>query len=61
MLDATVEVAGGNVDIHVLMALAAVSSVIMGNVWEGGLLLSMFSMSHLGTFLHLLLVACFGQ
>eukprot|EP00850_Spirogloea_muscicola_P014894 SM000110S18901 [mRNA] locus=s110:246472:250725:+ [translate_table: standard] len=46
VLDALVDLAGGQVNIHVLMALAAVASVCMGNAIEGGLLLAMFSISH---------------
>jgi hypothetical protein len=49
LLDATIDVAGGNVNIHVLMAFAALASVVMGSALEGGLLLAMFSLSHLGT------------
>lgn len=48
LLDATIDVAGGNVNIHVLMAFAALASVVMGSALEGGLLLAMFSLSHLG-------------
>lgn len=48
LLDATIDVAGGNVNIHVLMAFAALASVFMGSALEGGLLLAMFSLSHLG-------------
>jgi cation transport ATPase len=48
VLDATIDVAGGKVNIHVLMAFAALASVFMGNALEGGLLLAMFSLSHLG-------------
>ncbi|CAK9274654.1 unnamed protein product [Sphagnum jensenii] len=47
VLDATIDVAGGKVNIHVLMAFAALASVFMGNALEGGLLLAMFSLSHL--------------
>ncbi|KAL0733744.1 hypothetical protein Bca4012_009954 [Brassica carinata] len=46
-LDALMEVAGGRVNIHVLMALAAFASVFMGNALEGGLLLSMFNLAHI--------------
>eukprot|EP00850_Spirogloea_muscicola_P014493 SM000104S09363 [mRNA] locus=s104:324637:335005:+ [translate_table: standard] len=46
VLDALVDLAGGQVNIHVLMALAAVASACMGNALEGGLLLAMFSISH---------------
>lgn len=42
------DVAGGRVNIHVLMALAAFASVFMGNALEGGLLLSMFNLAHIG-------------
>lgn len=42
------DVAGGKVNIHVLMALAAFASVFMGNALEGGLLLSMFNLAHIG-------------
>jgi cation transport ATPase len=48
VLDATIDVGGGKVNIHVLMAFAALASVFMGNALEGGLLLAMFSLSHLG-------------
>ncbi|KAF3574239.1 hypothetical protein F2Q69_00062770 [Brassica cretica] len=46
-LDAIIDVAGGKVNIHVLMALAAFASVFMGNALEGGLLLSMFNLAHI--------------
>lgn len=46
LLDAIIDVAGGNVNIHVLIAFAALASVFMGNALEGGLLLAMFSLSH---------------
>ncbi|EFJ33746.1 hypothetical protein SELMODRAFT_167322 [Selaginella moellendorffii] len=46
VLDACMDVAGGKVNIHVLMALAAFGSVFMGNALEGALLLAMFSLSH---------------
>lgn len=39
---------GGKVNIHVLMALAAFASVFMGNGLEGGLLLAMFNLAHIG-------------
>lgn len=42
------DVAGGRVNIHVLMALAAFASLFMGNALEGGLLLSMFNLAHIG-------------
>lgn len=35
-------------NIHVLMALAAFASVFMGNALEGGLLLTMFNLAHIG-------------
>lgn len=35
-------------NIHVLMALAAFASVFMGNALEGGLLLVMFNLAHIG-------------
>lgn len=47
VLDASIDVAGGKVDIHVLMAFAALASVLMGSALEGGLLLAMFGLSHL--------------
>ncbi|KAJ8764345.1 hypothetical protein K2173_006085 [Erythroxylum novogranatense] len=46
-LDALTDVAGGKVNIHVLMALAAFASLFMGNALEGGLLLAMFNMAHI--------------
>ncbi|GLJ16033.1 hypothetical protein SUGI_0266000 [Cryptomeria japonica] len=46
-LDALVDIAGGKVNIHVLMASAAFASVFMGNALEGGLLLAMFSLAHI--------------
>lgn len=45
--DALVDIAGGKVNIHVLMALAAFASVFMGNLLEGGLLLAMFNLAHI--------------
>lgn len=48
VMDAAIDVAGGRVNIHVLMAVAAFASVVMGNALEGGLLLAMFSLSHQG-------------
>lgn len=42
------DIAGGKVNIHVLMALAAFASVFMGNALEGGLLLAMFNLAHIG-------------
>lgn len=47
ILDASVDIAGLKVNIHVLMALAAFASLLMGNALEGGLLLAMFSLSHI--------------
>ena len=47
-LDALMDIAGGKVNIHVLMALAAFASVFMGNALEGGLLLAMFNLAHIG-------------
>ncbi|CAN1815100.1 Probable cadmium/zinc-transporting ATPase HMA1, chloroplastic [Linum perenne] len=47
-LDALIEIAGGKVNIHVLMAMAAFASVFMGNALEGGLLLAMFNLAHIG-------------
>lgn len=46
-LDALVDITGGKINIHVLMALAAFASVFMGNVLEGGLLLAMFNLAHI--------------
>ncbi|ERN05712.1 hypothetical protein AMTR_s00006p00237340 [Amborella trichopoda] len=46
-LDAVVDLAGGRVNIHVLMALAAFASVFMGNSLEGALLLAMFNLAHI--------------
>lgn len=46
LLDATVDILGGNINIHVLMAMAAFGSVFMGTALEGALLLAMFSISH---------------
>lgn len=46
-LDALVDIFGGKVNIHVLMALAAFASVFMGNSLEGGLLLTMFNLAHI--------------
>ena len=42
------DIAGGKVNIHVLMSLAAFASVFMGNALEGGLLLAMFNLAHIG-------------
>lgn len=39
-------------NIHVLMALAAFASVFMGNALEGGLLLAMFNLAHIGEHLY---------
>ncbi|KAI3908160.1 hypothetical protein MKW98_029461 [Papaver atlanticum] len=46
-LDASIDIAAGKVNIHVLMALAAFASVFMGNALEGGLLLAMFNLAHI--------------
>ncbi|GAB4846941.1 Probable cadmium/zinc-transporting ATPase hma1, chloroplastic [Ancistrocladus abbreviatus] len=46
-LDALIDIAGGKVNIHVLMALAAFASVFMGNSLEGGLLIAMFNLAHI--------------
>ncbi|XP_030486040.1 probable cadmium/zinc-transporting ATPase HMA1, chloroplastic isoform X2 [Cannabis sativa] len=46
-LDALIDLSGGKVNIHVLMALAAFASVFMGNALEGGLLLAMFNLAHI--------------
>ncbi|KAG1363333.1 BnaA09g42040D-like protein [Cocos nucifera] len=46
-LDALLNLAGGIVNIHVLMALAAFASVFMGNSLEGALLLAMFNLAHI--------------
>ncbi|XP_065876473.1 probable cadmium/zinc-transporting ATPase HMA1, chloroplastic isoform X2 [Euphorbia lathyris] len=46
-LDALTDIAGGKVNIHVLMALAGFASVFMGNTLEGGLLLAMFNLAHI--------------
>ncbi|KAM0938995.1 putative P-type ATPase, HAD superfamily, P-type ATPase, transmembrane domain superfamily [Dioscorea sansibarensis] len=46
-LDAVVNIAGGKINIHVLMALAAYASIFMGNSLEGGLLLAMFNLAHI--------------
>lgn len=47
-LDALTDIAGGKVNIHVLMAFAAFASIFMGNSLEGGLLLAMFNLAHIG-------------
>ncbi|KAM7265849.1 hypothetical protein ACFE04_003532 [Oxalis oulophora] len=46
-LDALIDITGGKVNIHVLMALAAFASIFMGNTLEGGLLLAMFNLAHI--------------
>ncbi|QDP16882.1 hypothetical protein Tsubulata_009111 [Turnera subulata] len=46
-LDALTDIAGGKVNMHVLMAMAAFASVFMGNALEGGLLLAMFNLAHI--------------
>ncbi|KAK3004706.1 hypothetical protein RJ639_018914 [Escallonia herrerae] len=46
-LDALMDITGGRINIHVLMALAAFASVFMGNLLEGGLLLAMFNLAHI--------------
>lgn len=46
-LDALIDITGGKINIHVLMALAAFASAIMGNPLEGGLLLAMFNLAHI--------------
>ncbi|CAK9167108.1 unnamed protein product [Ilex paraguariensis] len=46
-LDALMEITGGKINIHVLMALAAFASLFMGNSLEGGLLLAMFNLAHI--------------
>ncbi|XP_057984632.1 probable cadmium/zinc-transporting ATPase HMA1, chloroplastic, partial [Hevea brasiliensis] len=53
-LDALTDVIGGKVNIHVLMALAAFASLFMGNTLEGGLLLAMFNLAHIGEYFKLL-------
>lgn len=50
-LDALVNIADGRINIHVLMALAAFASIFMGNALEGGLLLAMFNLAHIGMFI----------
>ncbi|KAL6551755.1 putative cadmium/zinc-transporting ATPase hma1, chloroplastic [Orobanche gracilis] len=47
LFDAIMDIMGGKVNIHVLMALAAFASVLMGNPLEGGLLLAMFNLAHI--------------
>jgi len=49
--DALIEISGGEVNIHVLMALAAFASIFMGNALEGGLLIAMFNLAHIGIML----------
>lgn len=49
--DAIMDMAGGKINIHVLMALAAFASVFMGNFLEGGLLLAMFNLAHIGKYI----------
>ncbi|XP_052196373.1 probable cadmium/zinc-transporting ATPase HMA1, chloroplastic isoform X2 [Diospyros lotus] len=46
-LDALIDITGGKINIHVLMALAAFASLFMGNPLEGGLLLAMFNLAHI--------------
>ncbi|XP_061339991.1 probable cadmium/zinc-transporting ATPase HMA1, chloroplastic [Gastrolobium bilobum] len=46
-LDALIEISGGKVNIHVLMAMAGSASIFMGNSLEGGLLLAMFNLAHI--------------
>ncbi|GMH14814.1 hypothetical protein Nepgr_016655 [Nepenthes gracilis] len=46
-LDALIDICGGKVNIHVLMALAAFASIFMGNSLEGGLLIAMFNLAHI--------------
>ena len=50
-LDALLEISSGKVNIHVLMAMAAFASIFMGNSLEGGLLLAMFNLAHIGELL----------
>ncbi|PIN17737.1 Cation transport ATPase [Handroanthus impetiginosus] len=45
--DAAMDIMGGKINIHVLMALAAFASVFMGNALEGGMLLAMFNLAHI--------------
>ncbi|KAL3633967.1 putative cadmium/zinc-transporting ATPase hma1, chloroplastic [Castilleja foliolosa] len=45
--DAAMDIIGGKINIHVLMALAGFASVFMGNALEGGLLLAMFNLAHI--------------
>lgn len=53
-LDALTDIIGGKVNIHVLMALAAFASLFMGNTLEGGLLLAMFNLAHIGEYFKLM-------
>ncbi|XP_058188328.1 probable cadmium/zinc-transporting ATPase HMA1, chloroplastic [Rhododendron vialii] len=46
-LDSLIDITGGKINIHVLMALAAFASAFMGNPLEGGLLLAMFNLAHI--------------
>ena len=46
-LDALIDITGGKVNIHVLMALATSASVFMGNPLEAGLLLVTFNPTHI--------------
>ncbi|XP_028110894.1 probable cadmium/zinc-transporting ATPase HMA1, chloroplastic [Camellia sinensis] len=46
-LDSLIDITGGKINIHVLMALAAFASMFMGNPLEGGLLLAMFNLAHI--------------
>ena len=48
LLDASMDLGGGKMNIHVLMALAAFASAFLGNALEGALLLAMFALSHVG-------------
>ena len=47
-MDAALDMAGGSINIHVLMAVAGLASVAMGNGLEGALLLAMFAAAHIG-------------
>ena len=42
------DLGGGKMNIHVLMALAAFASAFLGSALEGALLLAMFALSHVG-------------
>eukprot|EP00897_Mesotaenium_endlicherianum_P004804 jgi/Mesen1/4351/ME000022S03641 len=46
LLDGLLDIGGGHINIHVLMAVAAFVSLFMGEAFEGALLLAMFSFSH---------------